>query len=297
MRFKKVSALYFCSIFIVFFSANTFSFGDLTVTPTRVIFEGRERAKTISLVNRGTKVSTFRIEFSEMSMDEYGGLKEIKEPKDGQKFSSDFIKFAPRQVTIEPGKSQTVRLLVRKPSGLPEGEYRSHLVMYAVPDSDQNAISLENFSELKEKEVGFQVSAIIRVAIPVIIREGELEASFEISDVEINNLDNLNAPISPELKADRNFAPNITFDLSRKGNRSVYANVDVLYKDNANPESQYLIGSLKDYVVYVPNSHRVAQIPLDIPSELKDLNGTVDVIFYKSEEGDKEILAKSTVDI
>ena len=36
-------------------------------------------------------------------------------------------------MTLAPGETQAVRLLLRKPGNLADGEYRSHLLMQNVP--------------------------------------------------------------------------------------------------------------------------------------------------------------------
>ena len=52
--------------------------GDLLVTPTRVVFEGRQRTAQITLVNRGAAAATYRIAFTNLRMNEEGGTKEIE---------------------------------------------------------------------------------------------------------------------------------------------------------------------------------------------------------------------------
>ena len=37
------------------------------------------------------------------------------------------IRYAPRRVTVPPGGSQQIRILLRRPRDLEPGEYRSHL--------------------------------------------------------------------------------------------------------------------------------------------------------------------------
>ncbi len=276
----------FFSIITLVFSNGVCAFGDLTVVPTRAVFEGRDRSQTISLVNRGTTTSTFRIEFTEMAMDEFGGVKEITEFEQGQFPASSLIKYSPRQVTIAPGESQTVRLLLRKPSDLEPGEYRSHLLMYGIPQDSVNSETLQVQETLKDGEVGIQLNAIFRVAIPVIVRNGDLSSTFELSNVSVTGLD-INSESSP----------NLEFSLTRSGARSVYADIDVIYKSRTNPEESFLLGKVKDYVVYVPNKVRTTKLPLEIPEDMEALDGTIEVQFYKSENGKKEVLASTLLDV
>ncbi len=283
MFFRLLS---FITVFLLLIPGKVLAAGDLTVVPTRAEFNGRDRSKTVSLVNRGNETTTFRIEFTEMGMDEFGGVKEITEFEQGQFPASSLIKYSPRQVTIAPGESQTVRLLLRKPSDLEPGEYRSHLLMYGIPQDSANSETLQVQETLKDGEVGIQLNAIFRVAIPVIVRNGDLSSTFELSNVSVTGLDN-----------NSESSPNLEFSLTRTGARSVYADIDVIYKSRANPEASFLLGKMKDYVVYVPNKIRTTQLPLEIPEDMETLDGTIEVQFYKSENGKKEILASTLLDV
>ncbi len=268
------------------FSSGVSAFGDLTVVPSRAVFEGRERSQTISLVNRGTTTTTFRIEFTEMAMDEFGGVKEITEFEPGQFPASSLIRYSPRQVTIAPGESQTVRLLLRKPADLKAGEYRSHLLMYGIPENSVDSETIQVQETIKDGEVGIQLNAIFRVAIPVIVRNGDLSSNFELSNVSLSGLEN-----------NSDTPPNLEFSLARTGERSVYADIDIIYKSRANPEQSFLIGKMKDYVVYVPNKVRITQLPLEIPENMEELDGTIEIQFYKAVDGKKEILASKLLDV
>lgn len=106
--------------------------GDLLVAPTRVVFEGRKRSAELNLSNLGQARATFRISLARMDMDEAGAFKE--RPIDpGSENMQSLFRFSPREVTLEPQESQTVRIQVRKPAELPAGEYRLHILFRAVP--------------------------------------------------------------------------------------------------------------------------------------------------------------------
>ena len=81
--------------------------GDLLVTPTRVVLEGRERSAELTLVNRGQERTTYRITLENRRMDAQGKFSEIDTPKDGELFAQNLIRYAPRRVTLEPNKPQT----------------------------------------------------------------------------------------------------------------------------------------------------------------------------------------------
>ena len=70
--------------------------GDLIVAPTRVVFEGRERAAQLSLVNKGSATATYRISVVNMRMQPDGNLVEIAQPDPGQEFAENLFRYSPR---------------------------------------------------------------------------------------------------------------------------------------------------------------------------------------------------------
>ena len=82
--------------------------GDLVVTPTRIVFEDRTRSAQVTLANRGSATATFRISLIDMVMDANG---EMREAQSGEARSVEsLVRYAPRQIEIEPGAHQVVRL-------------------------------------------------------------------------------------------------------------------------------------------------------------------------------------------
>ena len=106
--------------------------GDLLVAPTRVVFEGRKRSAELNLSNIGQARATYRVSLVRMEMDENGAFKE-RTPDPGAENLQTLFRFSPREVTLDPQESQTVRIQIRKPAELPAGEYRLHIVFRAVP--------------------------------------------------------------------------------------------------------------------------------------------------------------------
>ena len=46
------------------------------------------------------------------------------------------IVYAPRNVTLAPHEPQAIRIAARPPQGLPDGEYRVHLLFRAIPPAN-----------------------------------------------------------------------------------------------------------------------------------------------------------------
>ena len=121
--------------------------GDLLISPVRVVLEGRQRSAELTLVNRGEETMTYRVEFENRRMLEDGRFESALEAREGELFADSMIRYAPRRITLEPGSPQTIRVLLRKPSDLAEGEYRSHLLFRAVPEATVVIIIWRRYSE------------------------------------------------------------------------------------------------------------------------------------------------------
>ncbi|UCB55242.1 MAG: molecular chaperone, partial [Thiotrichales bacterium] len=141
---------------------------QLMISPTRVVFEGTERSKQVNLINNGSDVGRFRISFVRRKMLESGQIEAAEEGEPGM-YSDDMVRFAPRQVTLQPGQSQTVRLMLRKKSGLEDGEYRSHLMFQSLPDSSSS--NIEELASDNAKGVSVQLIPVVGITIPVIVRQ------------------------------------------------------------------------------------------------------------------------------
>src|SRR5689334_12319130 len=88
---------------------------DLMLFPTRIVFEKNQRAAQLELINQGKTPETYRLSLVNRRMSETGEFAPADAPEPGERFADAMVRFSPRQVTIAPGSSQTVRMLLRKP--------------------------------------------------------------------------------------------------------------------------------------------------------------------------------------
>lgn len=244
-------------------------FGDITVTPTRIVLEGRERSGTILLANTGAKKATYRISVINMRMTETGAFEEVPEggAKPGEQFAQDIFRFAPRQTTLEPGETQTVRIALRKPAGLPAGEYRSHLVIRAIPDGGAG----RSIEQSPGEGLAISLSVIPGLALPVIVRHGEVSATATLSDFHYDP-----APVT----ADGGQAT-LTFRINREGNRSVYGDITATYFAPESDEG-VLLSEVNQLAVYTPIGHRIVRMTLTIPRDLELKSGGRIAVTYRT---------------
>lgn len=251
--------------------------GDLTISPTRIIFEGPERSAQVTLINQGTKTAIYRIGFTQMRMKRDGQLVEITKPNEKEKFLDAFVRFAPRQVTLKPGAGQTVRLLLRKPADLPDGEYRSHLLFYAIPDQTAGT-DVETLNAKNKKGLQIALRPIFRFGIPVILRQGKLNAEFDITEFRLNK----------EKKS------SVELTVVRNGNRSVYGDLDIQHFSSAAAQP-VLLQHMKDFVLYTSNDKRSISLPLSVPPGVNLDQGILKAIYYKENEGTRRVLAEKEI--
>ncbi|CUB02500.1 fimbrial biogenesis chaperone [Marinomonas fungiae] len=157
---------------------STFTYADLMISPTRVFLDDGDRTFEVNLINTGKQIRSYRVEWKQMAALQQGGYRELTEKEKSQYSSLErFVRISPKQVTLAPGGRQTVKLLVRKPSGLQTGEYRSHLSFVALPPSQSNS----------EKNAGSSISlnVLMSYTMPVIYRVGAVNVNPAITDISL----------------------------------------------------------------------------------------------------------------
>jgi P pilus assembly chaperone PapD len=250
-----------------FYAANVQAASNLLVTPTRVVFESRDRSAQVTLMNQGDETGNFRISFIRQQMTEDGQFVPVKEGESG-KFSDEMIRYSPRQVTLEPGQSQVVRLLVRKKRDLEEGEYRSHMLFQALPNPKKT--NVEKLEDSKSNAIKVEILPVVGITIPIIVRHGNLSADVKLSQVKM---------IDPNKEKAR---PSISLLMTRKGNASVYGDFKAVFTPVGGEPT--VVGQIVGVAVYTPNAQRRFNIPLQVPPDFKLANGELHITYTKTGE-------------
>lgn len=251
--------------------------GELMVHPTRLVLEGNARTAQIDLINSGTEPATYRISVIRRRMAETGDFIDIEEPAEGEQFADDMIRFSPRQVVLQPGVAQAVRLQIRKPSDLAEGEYRSHLLFQALPSSTAPSAAADGESD---GGVEIRLIPIYSLSIPVIVRHGTLSADVSISELA--------------MRRSVDGVPALGLTIHRSGTRSVYGDLTVYLMSNSGVER--VVGRANGVAIYTPNALRRALVPLPalaagIPS------GVLRVVFSERPEQTRRVEAEARISV
>lgn len=249
---------------------------DLMLFPTRIVFDKQQRAAQVELMNQGKTPETYRISLVNRRMGPNGEFIAIDAPGPGEQFADAMLRYSPRQVTIPPGSSQIVRILLRKPDGLADGEYRSHLQFDRVAEAT-GASSVEDVAKREGKDVGVVIQALVGASIPVIVRQGDTHARLDLTDLAVQ-------------------PGTLSFQMKREGNRSVYG--DLLATFTTTAGVTFEVARAGGVAVYVPNAERRVQLPLQLPAGNAALpQGTLKLAFRERPESGGKLLAETSLNL
>ena len=249
-------------------SAPAAAQGDLLIAPTRVIISQGGSSEVI-LSNIGTDPATYRISVELRRMTEDGDFATVSEAEatPAEQAALQMVTYAPRRIALLPGQPQSVRISIRPPVGLPDGEYRVHLNFRAVPP----ALKPEA-STAPAAGVSIKLTPVYGITIPVFVRRGRLEASATLASAHLVTA------------ASGSY---VELDMGRSGQRSVYGELigksargDVLF-------------NLRGIAVYAEIAHRKVQIPLSA-EQLVKLKGPVKIEYRELAENGGALIAATS---
>ncbi len=217
----------------------------VAITVKRVVFEGPKRAEVITVINKSDKSETYRLGWKHMVMTQRDGIKAV--PKDtlpaGVGPAEDMVRFSPRRFVLRSGESQQVRMMLRMPAGLADGEYRSHLWIRPEADVDEFKAQLK-----KKKKTGTFMKMLAGVSMPIIVRKGALDLSVDIEGLSAQRL------------ADGHFK--VDFSLVRTGGKSSYGDLDLICNKGV---GEYLLRFTRGISVYSELGRR--DVSMKIPAK------------------------------
>jgi hypothetical protein len=242
--------------------------GDLLVAPTRIVLDGRKGAEII-LNNIGDEPATYRVSVVFRRMTEDGGLLDVVEPTANDRAAEDMISYQPRKIVLAPHQPQSIRIVARAPEGLPDGEYRVHMLFRAIPP----AVPVVAAAAAEPvKGVHFQLTPIYGVTIPVVVRLGNLQATAGIANVTLQKKDG---------------KPAIALDLSRSGSRSTYGEVRVLKAGVKDP-----IAIQKNVAIYTEITRRHVAVAVD-DAYKGEVAGPVTVQYVETFDDGSHVIAET----
>jgi hypothetical protein len=196
-----------------------------------------------------------------------GSFEDVTAPTAAEAAARDMIVYAPRRVTLPPRQPQTIRIAARAPAGLPDGEYRVHMLFRAVPPPQPPVKTPADF-----KGIGFALTPVYGVTIPVIVRLGNLSATAGIANVG---------------KTEQDGKPAVALELTRSGSRSTFGEIRVLKAGHSAP-----IAVQRGVAVYTELDKRQVVVPVD-PKFADQASGPVTVQYLETADGASTVLAET----
>ena len=242
---------------------------ELMLNPTRVVIAKNQRAAQVELINDSRETASYRISIVNRRMSETGEFVTIDAPGPGEQFAGPMLAYSPRQVTLAPGTAQVVRLMVRKPEGLAEGEYRSHLHFEKLPD----ARAPEGAARPGE-QIGIVLKTLIGASIPVIVRHGATSATVTLTELELHG-------------------QQLAFRIERAGNSSVYGDLAASFTPQGGAEQQ--LANASGVAVYTPNAFRRAALVLKAPAGGALARGQLRLTLRERQDAGGKLLAEATL--
>ena len=142
---------------------------QVTINPNIVEVEARRgRGQSyLTIINNGEGAFRARIRAIPFTYDRDSGFRGLLEshPED----LTPYLQFTPRELEVEPGTSRRVRLLGRLAPSLPEGEYRSALIV----ENLQPVITTDS--------QGNRVQIVQQTAIIVFLHQGDLQPDLNVA--------------------------------------------------------------------------------------------------------------------
>lgn len=243
---------------------------ELMIAPTRVVLGPGQRSAELILVNKGTETAAFRVGVENRRMRRDGSLEAAEAAQPGELFAADKLRFSPRQLILEPGARQTVRVTADIAPGLPAGEYRAHLRLMSAPT---NAGATQVESQADDRSLSIQLIAIRSLTIPVLVRVGSLDAQVSVNGAGFGGgAENL-----------------LVVRMSRTGTRSAYGDIRLTIEGERAP-----VWFVRGVAIYTPNSERDVLLPLPKEVRAKLAGKSVRIDYVSTDPAAPGVIAATT---
>lgn len=251
------------AILLLLFIMPSNAFATIDIVPQKIVMEARDRGGEFTVLNLYNKTSTFRVELISYKQNEDGIYKKLDMPLDKNFNPDEIVRFSPRQFSLPSGGRQKVRLSLRKPSDLPEGEYRFHVKTY-------------RFATASEREGdGESVQVLINtsVVIPVIVRHGNTSSKATLANANII-----------DTTQTKKHSKELHLDILREGTASTVGQLEVFLQGNGSEKEK--IGEISNANVFTDITKRRFQIPL----KTTDMNNGTILVRYNDATNKGKIL-------
>ena len=244
--------------------------GDVLVAPTRLVISGAGNGQVV-LSNIGSAAATYRISLEIRRMTAAGEIVDISEAEtnEREKVALGMVTYAPRRITLQPNQPQSVRVNVRPPADLADGEYRVHMSFRAIPQAAPVVPVAEGD---KPAGLSIRLTPIYGITIPVIMRKGQIEGGATLAN--------------PRLVTEGRTST-LKLDMTRTGLRSVYGEIRV----NA-PGVKDPVFLTRGIAIYPEVTARALNLPVS-PQQAALLKGPLRIEYREPPELGGKVIASA----
>lgn len=173
----------------------------ISISAFRIYLDAEKPTTAFTIHNPNVEHQSCELKLTHYNFDENSELIKLPEGEIPENSASDWVRFSPREFTLTPANSQTIRFTLRKKANAEPAEYRSYLV-----------IDCDAVSAIDKQERLISIKPKLMHNVPVIARNGKLEASISIANIKAE-------------------ASTLYFSVERSGSRSIYGDVELVHKN------------------------------------------------------------------
>lgn len=269
MRSIQLTSIHLILLLVIF---SNYSYAQLIISPTRVVLDERQRSAKVVLINPTKQTRTYRVSWVEKTANRNGGYTNLTEKSNLVHKSSNMVRFSPRQITLPPNEKQIIRLMFRRPKTLQDSEYRSHLKF--------TPLSVKTTKESPSKGSGINLEAIVSFSIPIIARQGSVEASVDINKIQV-------------IKNQQSTSAQVKLTIDKAGKYSTTGNMLVYWKPTSGADEQ-IVAQVHGYNIYPDQSQY--QLSLDWP-DFNAQQGSLRVEYIGKKEFNGQVFINKTFDL
>lgn len=271
-KLLNISALIGCLFLYMCFSEGAIAAGaGLFISAHELIFDKNTRSHALHITNRGDRTGVYAMSWVDHTMTEEGRLFTWKEPNQSPWSLQPYIRFSPRRVTLRPGESQRVRLVLKSNrSEFERGELFSHLKVLTL---NSNLEATKKLSQSADKgSGGIEIKTRSAFKIPVVWRK---------------MLPSPKAKVTIEEKT----SSTLTLNIQRIGQASNRGFLHVMHtlKGEHRP-----LARVKPLVIYANIEKRLTTLNLDSPLPQQ---GSLEIYYSKSKDNIDQLLGQTTLQL
>jgi P pilus assembly chaperone PapD len=250
-------------LFILISIFTTDVFANLMVTPTRVAFDKRDRTSDVTLLNTSNTTRSYRVEWMNQAQAPDGSYIPLDESQLAEFPRADsYIRYSPRRVTLKPGESQTVKLMVRRKPDMDKAEYRSHLKFTALPLQEESNLERTGPAE----GINIKLNVLLSYTIPILIRTEEADIDVQIGDLDL-------------VKRQEDGKDILNFVMKKNSDTSVYGDFTVVYTANGKQDD---VGYLNGVSMFAESDTLASNVVLFKPVDHS--TGSLSIIYKGKQE-------------